>query len=57
MALEAHMDGLTVRHRKLDEQIEEVRSHPSSDPLELARLKREKLRIKDALNRLQTENT
>ncbi|MEO0729299.1 MAG: DUF465 domain-containing protein [Pseudomonadota bacterium] len=54
MAVEAHLIGLNTKHRRLEEQIDQVRSHPSADPLELARLKREKLRIKDELNRLQS---
>lgn len=55
MGLEAHLAEIETRHRALDKKIEQVRLHPSVDPLELARLKREKLRLKDELAKLQTD--
>lgn len=55
MALEAHMSEIQTRHRALERKIEEVRSHPSADPLEIAKLKREKLRLKDELAKIQDE--
>jgi len=53
MALEAHLDELNSKHEKLERQIEEALRHPSVDALEIARLKRKKLKLKDELNRLQ----
>lgn len=56
MALEAHMQGLNSRHQKLEQQLSDALSHPSIDPLEIAKLKREKLRLKDELQKLQSTN-
>jgi hypothetical protein len=55
MAVEAHVEGLTTRHQKLEQEIEQALAHPSSDPLEIAKLKRKKLRLKDEINKLQSE--
>ena len=56
MALEAHLAEIQTRHRALEKKIREVRLHPSVDPLEVQRLKREKLRLKDELIRLQGQS-
>lgn len=53
MAVEAHVEGLTTRHQKLERALEAALAHPSTDPLEIAKLKREKLRLKDEINRLR----
>jgi len=55
MSLEAHIRELEARHKALDLQIEEQMQHPSIDDLEIAELKREKLRLKDEIARLQAE--
>ncbi|MEM7776171.1 MAG: DUF465 domain-containing protein [Pseudomonadota bacterium] len=55
MALEAHLAEIEVRHRALEKRIEQVQTHPSADSLELVRLKREKLRLKDQIVRLQSD--
>ena len=55
MAVEAHLAEIQTRHRALEKKIEEVRSHPSADPLELRRMKQEKLRLKDEMFRLQSQ--
>lgn len=55
MGLEAHLAEIETRHRALDKKIEQVRLQPSADPLELVKLKREKLRLKDELRKLQNE--
>ena len=52
MALEGHLSGLETKHQRLEQELEAIRSHPSADPLELKRLKQEKLKVKDELNRL-----
>lgn len=57
MAIEAHMAEIVSRHRALERKIEEVRLQPSADQLEIARLKREKLRLKDELARLQSSSS
>lgn len=53
MALDAHVAELNEKHRALDKQIENEMARPSADSLEISKLKREKLRIKDELERLK----
>jgi hypothetical protein len=53
MAVEAHIAELTVKHQTLDERIREELQHPSADDLEILTLKREKLRLKDEIERLR----
>lgn len=58
MALSAHLAELSEKHRLLEKKIEEAMTHPSVDDLEIAQLKREKLKLKDAITRLsQGEET
>lgn len=54
MAVEAHLQGLNSRHQKLEQQLADALMHPSIDQLEITKLKREKLRVKDELQKLQT---
>lgn len=53
MGAEARIAELTQRHQALDRSIEEEISRPGSDDLKIAALKKEKLRLKDELSRLQ----
>jgi hypothetical protein len=46
-----------VYHRQLDDQIRVLSSEPTGDQLELARLKRRKLRLKDEIQLLLDSNT
>ena len=43
---------LKAEHRTLDEKIRTLSSEPTGDQLELARLKRQKLMLKDEIQRL-----
>lgn len=43
---------LKTEHRTLDEKIRLLSSEPTGDQLELARLKRQKLMLKDEIQRL-----
>lgn len=43
------LDSLKAEHRSLDERIRLLASEPTGDQLELARLKRRKLMIKDQI--------
>lgn len=52
MALEAHVEELSTKHRNLDKLIREEEAHPSSDTLRIIELKRQKLILKDRLARL-----
>ncbi len=53
MPLSGHLAELAEKHRALELKIEEAQAHPSISDLEITRLKREKLRIKDQITRLQ----
>ena len=55
MALDAHLVELSERHRSLDRKIEEEISRPAADTLKIAELKRQKLRLKDEIERLKHE--
>lgn len=54
MALEGHMQELSEKHRKLEELIGAEMTHPDWDEVKVAALKKEKLRIKDELERLRS---
>jgi hypothetical protein len=56
MALESHIDELMEKHRKLDRKIEEKFARLGSDDLELAELKKEKLRLKDQIAQLAAKH-
>ena len=53
MALEAHLAELSEKHRKLETALQEEMQHPSSDPIRVKEIKKEKLRIKDEISRLR----
>lgn len=46
---------LQTRHRALDRKIAELHSYPYQNQILLQRLKKEKLRLKDAIERLKDE--
>lgn len=46
---------LQARHRALDTRINELHSYPYQNQILLQRLKKEKLRLKDAITRLKDE--
>ena len=48
--------ALKAEHRHLDEQIAAFSAEPSSDQLELARLKKRKLRLKDQIAQIANSN-
>ena len=52
MALHARFAELTDKHSALDRKIQEELARPVADSLQIAALKRQKLRIKDELARL-----
>ncbi|MCV0368780.1 MULTISPECIES: DUF465 domain-containing protein [Filomicrobium] len=53
MSLEGHLAELTEKHRLLDRQISDELGRPGSDDLQIRRLKREKLKIKEEIERLK----
>ena len=46
------LETLKAEHRRLDERIRLLTSEPTGDQLEIARLKRQKLMLKDEIQRL-----
>lgn len=54
MPIEARIRELDARHTRLDSQIDELTKHASADSLEMARLKKEKLRLKEQIRSLRS---
>ena len=46
------LESLREEHRQLDERIQLLSSEPTGDQLEIARLKRRKLMLKDQIQRM-----
>ncbi|PLX34924.1 MAG: hypothetical protein C0605_12140 [Hyphomicrobiales bacterium] len=57
MALQAHIAELEQRHANLEKMIEEELTAPTGDDLKISQLKREKLKLKDEIIRLQGQET
>ncbi len=55
MAVEGHIRELADKHRKLQEQIDAEMAHSGWDEMRIAELKKEKLRLKDELERLRMQ--
>lgn len=53
MSLHEHVDSLRAKHARLEELIDDEQHRPLPDNSVLVRLKREKLRLKEAIERLQ----
>jgi hypothetical protein len=54
MTLSAHLAELSEKHRSLERQIEEELNRPGADDLQISRLKKEKLKIKDEMTKLES---
>ena len=53
MSLEERVGALRNRHQSLEQQLANENSRPHPDDVVIAKLKREKLKLKDELARLQ----
>ena len=53
MALESHIKELAIRHQHLEDLIASEMTHSGWDEQRIAYLKKEKLRLKDELERLR----
>ena len=53
MTMQAHLAELERKHQALESEIAEELTHPSSDGLKIAELKRRKLQVKDQIERLR----
>ena len=54
MALQGHIEELSEKHKKLEERIHDEMAHPDWNEAQVSALKKEKLRIKDELERLKS---
>jgi hypothetical protein len=53
MALQGHITHLSNQHKKIEDIIESEMANPDWDEIRVAALKKQKLRIKDELERLK----
>jgi hypothetical protein len=53
MSIQTHLAELEKRHEALEQEIYEAQTHPATDDLKIAELKRRKLQVKDEIVRLQ----
>jgi hypothetical protein len=53
MTLAGHLAELSEKHRLLEIRIQEELARPSADDLQISRLKKEKLKIKDEMAKLR----
>ena len=54
MTLTVDLAELSEKHRLLEQKIQEELARPSADDLQISQLKKEKLRIKDEMLKLQS---
>ncbi|AXC51038.1 DUF465 domain-containing protein [Paracoccus suum] len=52
MTVASHVHELRRKHQALSEQAESMQRRPGHDELDLARIKKEKLRLKEEIGRL-----
>lgn len=52
MSLSSHVQELKKKHQHLSEHVDEMQRSPSTDDLEIAKLKKQKLRLKEEISRL-----
>lgn len=57
MSLESHLAELQRKHGDLEREIDDALLHPSTDALDIARLKRRKLAIKDEIQKIRLADT
>lgn len=55
MSVREHVDSLRVKHAHLQDRIDDELHRPMPDQAEVARLKKEKLKVKDEIERLTQE--
>jgi len=56
MTVAAHLAELSEKHRMLDLKIQEEMARPAADDARIRQWKREKLRLKDEMTKLQRAN-
>ncbi|MBV8792370.1 MAG: DUF465 domain-containing protein [Pseudolabrys sp.] len=53
MSMQSHLAELEKRHQALEQEIHDCLSHPATDDLVIAELKRRKLLVKDEIAKLR----
>ena len=54
MNMGSHISELKKKHDQLSSQVEKIQSRPSTDPLTVVSLKKQKLKIKEEIERLSS---
>lgn len=54
MALNAHLETLKQKHQNMSDAVESAQRSPGIDDLEVATMKKEKLRLKEEIMRLSS---
>ncbi|PSH65457.1 YdcH family protein [Phyllobacterium sophorae] len=57
MSLEKHLMSLRTKHQQLDRAVASLEAAPSSDSLDIAQLKKEKLQLKEEIVDLESKIT
>ena len=52
MSVTAHLEELKKKHQSLSEQVDIVQRSPAADQVKIAALKKQKLKLKEEINRL-----
>jgi hypothetical protein len=55
MSLMTHLVELSEKHRQLDRMIADERGRPGADQVKINRWKQEKLKLKDAMEKIRAE--
>jgi Uncharacterized small protein len=55
MALQGHIQELSEKHKKLEDLIVDEMTHPDWNEHRVAALKKQKLRLKDEMERLRSD--
>lgn len=55
MGMDTHLIELRKKHETLSEKIEDEQRHPGSDDLMISELKKQKLRIKEEIQRISSD--
>lgn len=54
MSLSSHLEQLKMKHQTLSDQVEAVQRAPGSQDVQIAELKKQKLRLKEEISRLSS---
>ncbi|MEL6167056.1 MAG: DUF465 domain-containing protein [Pseudomonadota bacterium] len=55
MTLSSHIQELQKKHQSLSVAVETVQRNPAADPLEVTAMKKQKLKLKEEIERLKAD--